>query len=79
MKEQFAKVTVIIERTYMLPVRNGRTMNGDTVEQLKELWFGDPEALNYSHFSRDSYRLGGSDIIKSVEITELIDVPSGTL
>jgi len=79
MKEQFAKVTVIIERTYLLPIRNGKTVGGYTPEELKEEWFGKPEALNRCHVSRDGYRLGGSDIIKSAEIVELIDLPDGTL
>ena len=78
-KEQFAKVKVVIERTYLIPIRDGRSVNGDTAEEVKEYWFGDPAALNRSHVGRDSMRLGGADTILSAEITDYIDVPDGTI
>jgi len=78
-KEQFAKVKVVVERTYLLPVRDGICVNGDTPEEIKNEWFGDPMALNRTHVARDRYRLGGSDVIISAEITEYIDLPEGTL
>lgn len=77
--EQFAKVTVLVERTYLIPLKNGKSFNGDSAEEVVEGWFGDPQALNKSHYARDSYRLGGADTIISAEITEIVDVPKGTL
>lgn len=79
MAEQFAKVKVVIERTYLIPVRDGRSVNGDTPEEIKQIWFGDPLGLNKTHMGRDAYRLGNSDEIISAEITEYVDVPDGTI
>lgn len=78
-KEQFAKVKVLVERTYLIPIRDGRSVNGDTPEEIRDMWFGDPLALNRSHCARDGYRLGGADTIISAEITEVVDVPEGTI
>ena len=78
-KEQFAKVTVLVERTYFLPMRNGKTVNGCTPEELKEEWFGKQASLNATHAARDSYRLGGADKIISADIVDFIDLQDGTL
>lgn len=77
--EQFAKAKVLVERTYLIPLKNGKSYNGDTPEEVVESWFGEPLTLNKSHHSRDSYRLGGADTIISTEITELVDLEEGTL
>lgn len=79
MKEQFVKVTVIMERTYLIPFRDGRNGNGDGPDEVVRQWFGDPDSLNWSHVSRENCRLGGGDVIKSAEITQIIDLPNGTL
>lgn len=78
-KEQFVKVKVLVERTYLIPMRNGVNGNGETAEEVKESWFGDPEALNRYHATRDSYRLGGGDKIISAEIVDTVDLLDGTL
>ena len=78
-KEQYVKVKVVVERTYILPVRDGKTYGYCTPEELKEEWFGQPDALNRSNETRDISRLGGGDVILSAEIIETIDVPEGTI
>lgn len=78
-KEQYAKVTVIVERTYLLPVVNGLSLAGDTAEEITEAWFSNPRAYNFSNSTRDRHNLGNSDRIISAEVTEYIDVPEGTI
>jgi hypothetical protein len=78
-KEQFAKVTVLVERTYLIPIKDGRSINGESAEEIREQWFGNPTSLNKHHVSRDGWRLGGADIIRSSEISEIVDVPDGTI
>jgi hypothetical protein len=79
MSEQFVKVKVIVERTYLLPVVDGKTYGHLTPEELKDAWFGKPDALNRSNETRDIARLGNSDVILSAEIVETIDVSEGTI
>jgi len=78
-KEQYVKVKVVVERTYLLPVIDGKTYGYYTPEELKDEWFGKLDALNRSNETRDISRLGGSDVILSAEIIETIDVPEGTI
>lgn len=78
-KEQYAKVRVVIERTYLLPVIDGKSIAYETPEEIVREWFTNPAAMNYSNPSRERYRLGGSDVILSAEITNYIDVPDGTI
>jgi hypothetical protein len=78
-KEQYVKVRVVIERTYLIPVKDGTTYGTYTPEELKEQWFGPPDALNRANETRDASRLGNADTILSAEIVQVVDAPEGTL
>ena len=78
-REQYAKVRVVIERTYLLPVIDGKSIAYETPEAIVHDWFANPAAMNYTNPSRDRHRLGGSDVITSAEVVEYVDVPDGTI
>lgn len=78
-KEQYVKVRVVVERTYIIPVKDGMTYGPSTPEELKDQWFGQPDALNRANETRDKSRLGNADTILSSEIVQVVDVPEGTI
>jgi len=76
--EQFAIVKVMVEQTFALPVINGKTLNGYTVDELMEEWFKNTN-INAYHASRNSYKVGGGDTLISYNLEKTVDVPEGTI
>jgi hypothetical protein len=67
--QKFAKIVVTVEQTYIVPMANDTqtVINGWTPQEVAKSWFED-FGINDSHATRDSYRLGGGDIITGYRI-----------
>lgn len=73
---EFAEIKVVVEQTYLVPVINGKTLNGWTIDELTKDWFQRHD-INAHHASRSAYKLGGGDKIISHKFDKIIDVPDG--
>ena len=71
MPDRFRVVRVTTTQDYALPVAaDGRTFNGQGVEELVQSWFRDTD-LNRYHASREGCRIGGSiELVDAVLVEE---------
>jgi len=60
---EYARIRVVSTQDYIVPVRDGKTFNGWTVEELIEEWFKGQFDLNRYHVTRDGSILGGSKVL----------------
>lgn len=68
-QEGFVRLKVTMEVEYFVPIHKGEVtkVNGWTIDEVKQDWFEDHNINGY-HCARDASLIGGSKVIKSIEV-----------